>query len=247
MEDSPNTPIQSSGIGVQVKRFLPLAILVLGLGAFFASGLHRHVSFEAISQHNQVLQEFVRNNLLQAVLLYGLIYAVATAFSLPVGLILTVTGGWLFGTTLATAGVVVGATLGACALFLAARSAFADLLRDRASGWVDKFKQGFQEGAFSYMLTLRLVPLFPFWLVNLVPAFLGVKFSVYALATLIGVIPGTFVFASVGNGAAAVLNQGGVPDLAGILTPDVVIPLVGLAVLSLIPVVYRRFFAKKAK
>lgn len=245
MKYSPNST-QSSGIRAQVKRFLPLAILGLGLGAFFASGLHHHISFEAISQHNQVLQEFVKNNLLTAALLYVLIYAVATAFSLPVGAILTVTGGWLFGTALATACVVVGATLGACALFLAASTAFADLLRARASGWFDKFKQGFQEGAFSYMLTLRLVPLFPFWLVNLVPAFLGVKFSVFAVATLIGVIPGSFVFASVGNGAAAVLSQGGVPNLEGILTPDVVIPLVGLAVLSLIPVVYRRFFAKKS-
>lgn len=254
MNDPSHDAARSTGIGAQVKcflplvkRFLPLVILVIGLGAFFASGLHKYVNFETVAQHSNALQEFVSQNLVEAALLYILIYAIATAFSLPVGAILTITGGWLFGTVLATICVIAGATSGACALFLAARSALGKVLRARAGGWVDKFKQGFQEGAFSYMLTLRLVPLFPFWLVNLVPAALGVSFSVFALATLIGMIPGIFVFASVGNGAASVLSQGGVPELGSILTLDVVIPLVGLAVLSLIPVVYRRFFAKKSQ
>ena len=105
---------------------------------------------------------------------------------------------------------------------------------------------GFRENALSYLLVLRLVPLFPFWLVNLVPAFLGVKLRTYVIGTFFGIIPGTLVYASIGNGLGSVLDQGRTPDLGIIFRVDILVPLIGLAVLALIPVGYKWYQARKS-
>ena len=155
-------------------------------------------------------------------------------------------GGFLFGTLETTTYVVFGATVGATVIFLAARYAFADYLRAKAGASVRKMEDGFRENAMSYLLFLRLVPVFPFWLVNLVPAFIGVSTRTYVLGTFFGIIPGTFVFASVGSGLGGVFDGGGEPDLGIIFTPGILLPIVGLAVLALIPVFYKKFTNKTA-
>ncbi|MFC1674253.1 TVP38/TMEM64 family protein, partial [Pseudomonadota bacterium] len=141
---------------------------------------------------------------------------------------------------LAGAYVVVGATLGAAAIFLAARYAFADLFHAKAGSSLAKMEHGFRDNAFSYMLFLRLVPVFPFWLVNLVPALLDVKLRTYVVATLIGIIPGTFIYAHVGAGLGEVFDQGGTPDLGIIFAPEVLLPILALAGLSLVPIAYKK-------
>ena len=141
---------------------------------------------------------------------------------------------------------MVGATIGATALFLAARYAFADLLRAKAGPAIRKMEDGFREDAFNYLLVLRLVPIFPFWLVNLVPAFLGVSLKVYVIATFIGIIPGGFVYALVGNGLGAIFDRGEVPDLLIIFQPQILAPILGLAVLAVIPVIYKKMKQRKA-
>ena len=132
-------------------------------------------------------------------------------------------------------------------MFLAARYALFDILHAKAGPALLKMEQGFRENAFNYLLVLRLVPLFPFWLVNLVPALLGVPLKTYVIATAIGIIPGTFVFASVGNGLGEILASGKTPDLSIIYDPEVLIPLLGLAVLALVPVLYKAWKARKDK
>ena len=159
----------------------------------------------------------------------------------PIATLITVLGGFLFGRYVGTALVVTGATVGATALFVAAKTSIADTLRARAGRTMRKMEAGFRRNAFSYMLVLRLVPIFPFFLVNLAPAFLGVSLRTFVLATFIGIIPGSFVYVQVGTGLGSVLDAGGELSLSGILTPDVIIALVGLAVLSLLPVAYRCF------
>ncbi len=119
-----------------------------------------------------------------------------------------------------------------------------DALRARAGPKLRKLEEGFGENAFSYMLVLRLVPIFPFFLVNLAPAFLGVRLGTYVLATFIGIMPGTFVFASLGNGLGAVFDAGREPDLGLIFEPQIIGPILALALLALVPVVYRRFAGK---
>ncbi len=222
-------------------RFAPLVVLVAGLAAFFAFGLDDYVSFDKLRDHREALLQFVAGNGVLAALLFMACYAVAIAFSVPGGAVMTIAGGFLFGTIPGTVYVMIAATVGATALFLAARTALGDALRAKAGPAMKKMEAGFRKNALNYLLFLRLVPLFPFWLVNLVPALLGVPLRTYLIATVIGIIPGTFVYVSVGNGLGAVFDAGEMPDLSIVSKPDILIPLVGLALLALVPVAYKKF------
>ena len=235
------------GTSLSYKRLIPVGVLVLGLVAFFVFDLDRFISFEALRENRAALLNWVDAYGVIAALIYMLIYAVAIAFSLPGGAVLTITGGFLFGSAWGTVCVVFAATVGATALFLIAKTSFGDALRAKAGPALQRMQDGFQDGALSYLLVLRLVPLFPFFLVNLVPAFLGVSLRVYVIGTFIGIIPGTFVFATVGAGLGSVFDQGGEFSAAGILTPQIITALVGLAVLALIPVVYKKIKARSGK
>jgi uncharacterized membrane protein YdjX (TVP38/TMEM64 family) len=235
------------GTSFSYKRLIPVGVLVLGLVAFFVFDLGRFLSFEALRENRAALLNWVDTYGIVAALIYMLIYAVAIAFSLPGGAVLTITGGFLFGSVWGTACVIFAATAGATALFLIAKTSFGDALRAKAGPALQRMQDGFQEGALSYLLVLRLVPLFPFFLVNLVPAFLGVSLRVYVVGTFIGIIPGTFVFATVGAGLGSVFDQGGEFSAAGILTPQIITALIGLAVLALIPVVYKKIKARSGK
>ena len=229
-----------------MRRVLPLAVLGLAFAAFFAFGLDDYVTFDALRDHREVLGAFVRDHAVLSVLAFIAIYAISTALSLPGGAVLTVAGGFLFGTLSGTLWVVIAATFGATGIFLIARTALGDLLRAKAGPFFKKMEDGFRENAFSYLLVLRLVPLFPFFIVNLVPAFLGVKLRTYVTATFIGIIPGTFVFASVGAGLGSVFDANQSFTLEGTLTPQVIVALVGLSLLSLLPVVYKKVRTAKA-
>ncbi len=225
---------------LSLKRLIPAAILVAGLAAFFALGLDRYLSLDTLKEHRVAIQSWVGENGFMAALVYMAVYATAVAFSVPGATIITVTGGFLYGPFLGTLYTVVGATTGSAAVFLAARYAFGDWLRTRAGPAIRRMETEFQENGVSYMLVLRLVPLFPFFLVNLVPAFLGISFKLYLICTLVGIIPGSFVYALVGDGAGAVLDQGGDLDLGIIFSPRVLAPIIGLSVLSCIPLVYKK-------
>jgi len=227
-------------------RLAPLAVIAAALMAFFAFGLGDYLSFAALKEHRQALTGFVNANGVWAPVLFVLFYAAATAVSLPGGAILTITAGFLFGSLSGTIYVIVGATLGATGLFLAARTALGEPLRARAGPSLQRMEQGFRDNALSYLLFLRLIPVFPFWLVNLVPAFLGVPLRTYVVGTAIGIIPGCFVYASVGNGLGAVLYAGETPDLGIIFKPEILIPIVGLAILALLPIAYKRFKRNRA-
>ena len=223
-----------------LARWLPLACLVAGFVAFFALGLHQYLTFGALKTHRTELLDWVAARPVWAPLVYMLIYAAVVGFSLPGGAVLTVTGGFLFGTVLGATFAVIGATIGAVVVFLAARTALGGLLRAKAGGAVKRMEEGFREDAFSYLLILRLVPLFPFFVVNLVPAILGINLGTYTLATLLGIIPGAFVYASVGNGLGAVFDAGAKPHLGILFTAPVLLPIIGLCVLALVPVAYKR-------
>jgi uncharacterized membrane protein YdjX (TVP38/TMEM64 family) len=226
------------------KKLLPLLVLVAGLVVFVALGLHRYLSFAVLRDNREALLTWVQQNGLLAALVYMIVYAVAVAFSLPGGLVLSITGGFLFGTLLGSLYILIGATVGATALFMIAKSALGDFLRAKAGPWRQKMEAGFRENALSYLLVLRLVPLFPFFVVNLVPAFLGVPLSTYVIGTFFGIMPGVFVFASVGAGLGSIFDKGEAVSAAGILTPQIVMALLGLAVLALIPVIYKKIKAR---
>lgn len=229
-----------------VRRLLPLAALALAVAAVFAFDLDRYLTFEALRDNRVRLTSFVAQNGVLAWIAYVLIYAAAVALSLPGGAVLTIAGGFLFGTLLGGALVVLAATAGATVLFLIAKTALGDPLRARAGPFLKKMEAGFQENALSYLLVLRLIPLFPFFIVNLVPAFLGVNLRTYVLATFVGIIPGSLVYASVGAGLGSVFDRSEAFAPSSILTPQIAVALVGLAMLALLPVAYRKLRARRA-
>ncbi|MEZ5923631.1 MAG: TVP38/TMEM64 family protein [Hyphomicrobiaceae bacterium] len=227
----------------RLKRLLPIGILAGGIATFFALGLDHYLTFEALREHRSALMGFVMQKPVVAVLVFILLYAVATTLSLPGGALLTVTAGFLFGITLGTAATVVGATMGAIAIYLAARTAFREILTAKAGPMLQRMEAGFKDNALSYLLVLRLIPIFPFFIVNIVPALLGVPLRTYAVGTLAGIIPGTFVFASIGAGLGSVFDRMEDFSLKGALTPEVTIALIGLSMLSLVPIVYKKLKA----
>lgn len=231
-----------------IKRFLPLVAIAGVAGLAIAFDLHTFLSFDVLKNNRDALMTWHAENPVLAPLVFIAIYAVMTAVSLPGAVWLTLAAGFVFGTVAATLIVVSGATLGAVGIFLAAKYALGDILQRKAQGTISaavkRMEAGFKENALSYLLVLRLVPLFPFWLVNLVPALLNVPLRTYVVGTFLGIIPGTAVYCSVGNGLGAIIDAGDEPNLSIIFQPDVIGPLVGLAVLSMVPVVYKKF--KKA-
>jgi uncharacterized membrane protein YdjX (TVP38/TMEM64 family) len=223
-----------------LRRILPVAVLLVGLVLFWALGLRRYFSFDTLSQHHAALAAWVAAHGVLAVLAFVASYALVVAFSLPIAVLITPLAGFLFGTWLGAALAMIGATLGAVAVFLAARTALRDVFRARAGKTLAKLEDGFKRDAFNYLLFLRLVPVFPFWLVNIVPALLGMSLGAYTLATAIGIIPGAVVYASIGAGFGMLFERGEMPDLGVIFEWRILLPLLGLAALSLAPIVYIR-------
>jgi len=229
---------ESSGFSWQ--RIAPLLALVAGLVAFFAFDMNRYLSFSALGEHRVALLGWVGVHGLLAPVIYMLAYVLVVAFSLPGGAVMTISGGFLFGAVTGGIYAVTGATLGAVALFLIAKTSLGDYLLTKAGPAIRKMQAGFEEDALSYMFVLRLIPLFPFFLVNLAPAFLGVPLRVYLIATFFGIMPGTFVYALVGAGLGSVFNRGETFTLASVMTPQMLAALAGLGLLALVPVVYKK-------
>lgn len=241
-EPAQGTTLKSRHLG----RMLPAVVLVTGLVLFFVFDLDRYFNLEMLQEHRNWLMGRVAEFGVLAIILYALFYMTLTAFSIPLGGILTIAAGFFFGTLVAASCAVIGGTLGAVIVFLAARTAFGELLRAKAGSALERMEAGFRKNAFNYLLTLRLIPIFPFWLINLVPAFLGMPLRSYAVATFVGVIPGSLVYASLGNGLGAILDAGGELDIGILFEPAVLFPFLALAVLALLPVAYKKIKGRRA-
>ena len=221
------------------KLWLPL-LLAGGLLVFFATSAHTVISWQSIAQNYGTITGFADANLAIAVLGFAVLYLISVAFSLPVALFLTLTGGAVFG-WLAVPLILMGATLGAGIVFIAARTIFADLARARAGPFIARLEAGFSANAFSYLLVLRLIPVAPFWVMNIVPAFSCMSLRSFLAATFIGISPATTVFVSVGRGLDHVLAVGRTPDSQVLASPTILGPLAALGLLALLPVLWRRF------
>ncbi|UPY35681.1 VTT domain-containing protein [Sediminicoccus sp. KRV36] len=230
---------------IRDRRFwLVLAVVAIIL-VLRATGLGSLLSLDTLARHREALGGFVAQNFLLAGLGFVVVYAVAVALSVPGAIILTLAGGFLFGAFIGTLLTVLGATIGATLVFLFARTIFGENALDRFGAPAQRLAEGIRRNAASYLLVLRLVPLFPFFLVNLVPAFVGVKLPVYVLTTFFGIMPGTFVFSLTGAGLGSILDAGGTLDLASVLTPQILGALLGLAALSLAAIPLKNRFAAK--
>lgn len=225
------------------RVWIALGAVALVLAARFA-GLGDLLSLETLSRYRESLTGFVAANTAAAAATYVAVYVGTAALSLPGATVLTLAGGFLFGAVAGTALTVVAATAGATILFLLARRIFGEDALARFGPRAAKLAEGIRREAASYLLVLRLVPLFPFFLVNLVPAFAGVRLPVFVLTTLFGILPGTAVFSLTGAGLGEVLDAGGEFEIGRVLTPTVLGALLGLAALSLAAIPLRRRFAR---
>lgn len=236
MSDMTQTPPTSA-----VKRYIPLAIiaLVAVVGTYF---LKDYLTFETLRDNRESLLAFRDSNFLLVSLAFIGAYILVVAFSLPGATIFTLTGGFLFGTVTGTLFNVTGATIGATAIFLAARWGFGEKLGQRlesSQGAVKHIKEGIDENQWSMLFILRLVPVVPFFLANLIPAFLEVPLHRYVISTFLGIIPGGLVYTSVGAGLGEVFAAGETPNLGIIFEPHVIGPILGLAALSALPIVLK--------
>jgi uncharacterized membrane protein YdjX (TVP38/TMEM64 family) len=228
------------------RRLIAPIVLVLLIAAAWSLGLPGFLTWEGLAREQATLRAGIAAHALLAPILFVLIYIGSVTLSLPQAGLLTLSGGLLFGTAVGGSLAAVGATIGAVLLFLIARSAFGESMAKRGGASVTKLRDGLRRDGFSYLLAIRLVPIFPFWLVNLAAALCGMRLRPYVLATLIGILPTTFITASIGAGIGGVLSQGGKPDLSILFSLPILGPLLALAVLSLLPVVWRRWRARDA-
>ena len=223
----------------RIARFLPIMLLLVLVAAVWASGLYRHLSWAELARHQAALVAWTDAHRFVAPALFLAVYAAVVLVSLPIGAALSVVGGLLFGTTAGGALSVLGATLGAIGLFLVVRSAVAPALARRGGKLIARIRPELERDGFLYLLAIRLVPAFPFWAVNLAAAACGMRLLPFAGATLLGIMPTTFVLASLGHGLGGVLAQGGRPDLGVLFSPAVLVPLCALAGMALLPVAWR--------
>jgi uncharacterized membrane protein YdjX (TVP38/TMEM64 family) len=222
-----------------LKPALVAAFLAVIVG-FFALGGQDYLNLATIKANRDALLGFADRNLAAALAVGFLVYAGATAFSLPGGLVLSLTMGFVFGRWVGTLLVIVAATVGATLVFLAARYVFADAARSRLGALGAKINAGFTENAFSYLLFLRLVPLFPFFLVNLAPAFTSIPVRTFVLATFIGIIPGSFVFVNLGQ------TLGHIDSLQGLVSRETLAAFALLGVFALLPVLLKLFKSRRS-
>lgn len=237
MTDS-STTTAPPGSSFSGKIILALTLAV-GIGAFFYFDLGQYLSLEALKNNRDSLLAYTKSNYGFAVALFVLIYIVQTAFSLPGGAILTLAGGFLFGSLWGTLFVNIGATSGATLAFLAARYLLRDWVEQKFGDRLEPIQAGFAQNAFNYLMTLRLIPAFPFFLVNLVSGLTRVNLGTYVIATAIGIIPGSFVYAFAGR------QLGTINSLGEIASPPVLLAFTLLGLLALLPTIYKKFQSKK--
>ncbi len=234
---SSDKPVESRSTWIKVAL---LALFVGAVVAFFAFGGQHYLTLDTIKANRDALLRFTEAHFAAALVIAFFIYAGAVAFSLPGGLILSLTMGFVFGRWVGTALVVVAATVGATIVFLAARYIFADAARRRLGALGEKINAGFTENAFNYMLFLRLVPAFPFFLVNLAPAFTSIPLRTFVLATFVGIIPGTFVFVNLGE------TLGRIDSVQGLVSVETFGAFALLGLLALVPIAIRKMKSKRA-
>jgi uncharacterized membrane protein YdjX (TVP38/TMEM64 family) len=229
--DSPSSPMGKIITGI---------IFLIGIGAFVYFDLGQYLSLDSLKANRALLLNYTESHFALAVTVFILVYILQTTFSLPGGAILTLTGGFLFGSLMGTFIVNIGATIGATLAFLAARYILRDWVEKKFGDRLQAIQSGFAQNAFSYLMTLRLIPAFPFFLVNLVSGLTRVNLGTYIMATSLGIIPGSFVFAFAGR------QLGSINSLSEIASPPVLLAFTLLGLLALMPIAYRKWTNKSS-
>lgn len=232
-----------------LKRLWPLLLIAAAIAALFLTGANEYLSLDALRVNEAVLRQAVADNFLLGLAIFVAVYIAVVTTYIPGASILTLTGGFLFGTWIGAGATVAGATIGALGAYALIRTAIGEPLRRKAEasgGLLKRLIDGFGGNAFSYVLSLRLVPAAPFWLVNAAAGVGSAPVRPYALATLLGIIPGTVIYSGIGAGLGELFRLGETPNLSIIFEPQILWPLVGLAALSFLPAVWKAIRGKRS-
>lgn len=240
--DSVPNQTDTSNSRSPLKRWAPMIMVLMLLGGGYLLGLNEYLSLDFINKNRQMLMMQVDNNYTLALAIYFCIYTFAVAISFPGASLITIISGVLFGWFAAGLTTVFAATLGASIIFMIARTSFGELLQSKAGTRIARLAEGFRKDSFQYLLILRLAPIFPFWIINLAPALFGMKLAPYMVATFVGIIPGTFAYAYLGQGLGTSIDGDGT-----IVTPTLVTALAVLALVSAVPLVVKRWKKSKTK
>jgi uncharacterized membrane protein YdjX (TVP38/TMEM64 family) len=221
-------------------------LLAAGIGAFL---LRDHLTFDALAQNRDMLIGFRDQNYPLAVLLFGLAYIAIVAFSLPGATLATLTGGFLFGIFPGVLFNITSATIGATVIFLAAKHGFGARFSDKMAergGAAARLQAALKDNEWSALLIMRLAPVVPFFMANLIPAFVGAKTNRFIVTTFFGIMPGAAILTSIGAGLDSVFASGEMPDLSILFAPHILLPILGLVALSALPI-FVKYRRKKAR
>jgi uncharacterized membrane protein YdjX (TVP38/TMEM64 family) len=243
-----------------LRRYAPLAILGAVMAAAYGLGLHQYLTLASIAEHRAELKDFVGNHLAAAILAYSAIYIIVVALSLPGAAVLSIFGGLLFGWMISAPVTIIAATIGAVIVFEVVKTSLGAVIAEKAGPFVARLSGGFREDAFNYLLFLRLVPAFPFFAVNAVAGLAGISRKTFTVATLIGIIPGSFAFAYLGRGLDSLIDgqtalyqdclaKAGADCMlklspGALVTREILIAFAALGVVALVPVALRRLKRK---
>lgn len=230
-----------------LKRHLPL-ILIAAVALVGVFTLRDTLSFETLAENRDALIALRDDHFVLIAAAFVLIYVAIVGFSLPGAAVASITGGFLFGLVGGTVLNVISATAGACLIFLAARAGLGEMLSarmDASEGRIAKLRDGLRENEISVLFLLRLVPAVPFFVANLLPALVGVRFRNYVFTTALGIVPGAIVFTWIGVGVGEVFDRGETPDLSILWEPHVIGPILALCALAALPMVIKAVRGKR--
>ena len=226
-----------------MKKWIPALVVIILMITFYLFELHKHLSFDVLKQEHTRLESVVKNHPFLAPALFIIFYIIVVALSIPGATILTLLGGFLFG-LIAILYVVTGATIGACCIFLATKTALKDLLKKKAGPFLEKTKSGFNKNRVSYLLFLRFIPIFPFWAVNLAPAFFNISLKTFLWTTIVGILPGSFVYVQAGTGLDHIFDTGKNFSFNSIFNLQIKFGVIALALFCLIPNFVKKILKK---
>lgn len=226
-------------MGNKIKKLIPIVVIIALIASYYIFDLGQYVTFEKLKAQHAQMQKFTSEHYTLASLIAIVTYIVTVSLSLPIAGLLTIFIGYLFPIPLSTLLVVVGATIGATIIFLAARSASSALFYERVKPFLRKIEPNMRENAAGYLITMRLIPLIPFWLLNLAPAFLNVPLRTFVWTTFVGIIPGSYVYTQAGSGLASVFEESDHFSFGAVFTTEVIWAFALLILFSLIPTIYK--------
>jgi uncharacterized membrane protein YdjX (TVP38/TMEM64 family) len=221
-----------------LTRYAFLGVLLLASFLFFYFHLYDYLSITTLKHYQADAKEWTQLHYGLSVSLYIVLFTLLIACAIPCATFLTLLGGFLF-STIAILYAEFSITLGGMMLYLAVRTAIGSRIAAKRSGWIKKIESGFKQNAFNYLLTLRLVPIFPCWISNISAGILNVPVKTFIMATALGIFPSTIIYVLAGEGLDQILTDDKTPIVNLLFTPSVLFPLLGLAALSLFPIIYK--------